>query len=697
VRRGRPPYPDVLTPREQEVLALIREGLTNEQIGGRLGISEHGAKYHVAEILSKLGVSNRLEAARWSQPQRVAPGLVVLLTRHAALGALVAAGLGLVVLALGVVLMDRRGANDPVVVDRSQPEASPTPVAYEIASQPVCPLALEFRNNRPEDFGGEVYVLHPDGRSINVTNSTPSSEHEASFSPDCSRVVFTSNRFGPFVIFTVKPDGTDLRQVSFPPGGCCGDQDPEWSPDGQYISFVSGDRTGVETVFVMRPDGSDLREIGEGVLPQWTTDGRLEYTGRSAFAEPPLYLVNSDGTGRIVVRPGEQPPEEHLEEVTSPNGKLIAYLSPQENTVDLFVSRLDGSDVRNLSNTPRAEEMYPQWSPDSKRLVLSSDRNGRFEVFVVNADGTDLRQLTTVREGCCGDQYASWSPDGKLIVFGSSDREGIPKIYVVRPDGTGLRGIAVGNLPRWTTDGRIAFQGLFSFGQPARYVINSDGTGETLIDPGTPPPDNRIDETFSPDGTRIAFMSIREGDAEIFVSRPDGSSVVNVSNAHPASDHDPQWSPDGRRVLFVSNRHGRFELFVVNPDGTGLAQLTTAQPGCCGDQYARWSPDGRYIAFSSSHSFGGDLVIIDADGTNRRTLVPEGAVPAWSPDGSRVALLYRGGVFVVRLDGTNLVQIAGFSQPGFKWIDDDHIELKIDGMGPVVRADGSDLGISPSR
>ena len=68
-RRGRPPHPDVLTPRQQEVLRLVREGLTNEQIAGRLGISHDGAKFHVSEILSRLGVTTRTEAARWEREQ----------------------------------------------------------------------------------------------------------------------------------------------------------------------------------------------------------------------------------------------------------------------------------------------------------------------------------------------------------------------------------------------------------------------------------------------------------------------------------------------------------------------------------------------------------------------------------------------------------------------------------------------------
>jgi DNA-binding CsgD family transcriptional regulator len=66
-KRGRPRHPELLTPREQEVLALLREGLTNPQIAERLGIGLEGVKYHVSEILSKLHVSTREEAASWRE------------------------------------------------------------------------------------------------------------------------------------------------------------------------------------------------------------------------------------------------------------------------------------------------------------------------------------------------------------------------------------------------------------------------------------------------------------------------------------------------------------------------------------------------------------------------------------------------------------------------------------------------------
>ncbi len=71
MRRGRPPHPDVLTPREQEVIALIRAGLTNEQIAQRLGISESGARYHVSQILE----ARRVEPGRGGQVQGSNPAL----------------------------------------------------------------------------------------------------------------------------------------------------------------------------------------------------------------------------------------------------------------------------------------------------------------------------------------------------------------------------------------------------------------------------------------------------------------------------------------------------------------------------------------------------------------------------------------------------------------------------------------------
>jgi Tol biopolymer transport system component len=91
---------------------------------------------------------------------------------------------------------------------------------------------------------------------------------------------------------------------------------------------------------------------------------------------------------------------------------------------------------------------------------------------------------------------------------------------------------------------------------------------------------------------KIAFVSDRDGNSEIYVMDPDGSDVTRLTN-DPAGDLAPAWSPDGRRIAFVRNR----EIVVMNADGTGVTQLTDGR--CCSDNPA-WSPDGRSIAFDST-------------------------------------------------------------------------------------------------
>jgi DNA-binding NarL/FixJ family response regulator len=61
--RAPSPSPEVLTPREVELLELMVQGLSNKEIAQAMSLSENTIKYHVKHILQKLGVQNRTEAA----------------------------------------------------------------------------------------------------------------------------------------------------------------------------------------------------------------------------------------------------------------------------------------------------------------------------------------------------------------------------------------------------------------------------------------------------------------------------------------------------------------------------------------------------------------------------------------------------------------------------------------------------------
>ncbi len=126
--RGRPPYPDILTPREWEVLALLRDGLTNGQIAARLGITERTAKFHVSEILSKLGVDSREEAAVWNQVERRRwwtaamhwPLKLSIAAKIAAASLIAGTAAGIALLVWGVVATDAPPFDGPpdVIVER---------------------------------------------------------------------------------------------------------------------------------------------------------------------------------------------------------------------------------------------------------------------------------------------------------------------------------------------------------------------------------------------------------------------------------------------------------------------------------------------------------------------------------------------------------------------------------------------------
>jgi DNA-binding CsgD family transcriptional regulator len=154
MRRGRPPYPDLLTPREQEVLDLLQRGLTNRQIAERLGISLPGARYHVSEILSKLGVGSRQEAAAWSTAERPSRRwsfaflTVPLLRLHAATVFKAAAGIVVTGAIVGLLAFAEAVLSTNNHPEAAIPELLPTstPPSVEVTSQFPAQLLASSRD-----------------------------------------------------------------------------------------------------------------------------------------------------------------------------------------------------------------------------------------------------------------------------------------------------------------------------------------------------------------------------------------------------------------------------------------------------------------------------------------------------------------------------------------------------------------------
>jgi Tol biopolymer transport system component len=307
---------------------------------------------------------------------------------------------------------------------------------------------------------------------------------------------------------------------------------------------------------------------------------------------------------------------------------------------EIYRMNADGSGVEDLTNTPASVYRSMSLSPDGGRVVFNSTRGGCNDVWAMNTDGTGVQQLTA--NGRC--HYAPrWSRDGMRIAF-TTTREQNWAVYVMNADGGSQHKVSapveesktVGMPVGWTPAGRLVFQYLVD-GKAQTYVVNADGTGMTTLLPlGDESP------VWSPDGSRVAFLSSRDGTRGVYVMRADGSDVRRVSNLPgevwfapswgiTENDHTP-WSPDGTRLAFV-NFYEQGGLYVANADGSGVLRVTPA--GMTGGlKFNGWSRTGRRIAFTHGVDGSSDIYVVNDDGTGLVNLTPgpaEGSDALWVP------------------------------------------------------------------
>jgi Tol biopolymer transport system component len=126
--------------------------------------------------------------------------------------------------------------------------------------------------------------------------------------------------------------------------------------------------------------------------------------------------------------------------VAAPGGGRIAFLrhnSPLGTPAGgraVFVVRLDGSHLRRITPWSAEAGDHPDWSPDGRWILYRSPDRGDFldsQLYVVHPNGQGVRQVTHVRSGTRLFS-ASFSPDGRRIVFAQDDgRGGEPDIVTM--------------------------------------------------------------------------------------------------------------------------------------------------------------------------------------------------------------------------------------------------------------------------
>jgi Tol biopolymer transport system component len=238
-------------------------------------------------------------------------------------------------------------------------------------------------------------------------------------------------------LFTIRPDGTDVRQLTdFPDSDA---SKPVWSPDSTKITFFRRWGDNKQRLYRVNADGSGLRELDRvpRLAAAWFPDGKHL-----------LVLRNLRWT--IVTPTGSSPrpagiPGEGDTPCIFPDGKHVAMtasLGRQDGKEAIFIGTVGGGQGSLKRITPwqsLADKI--DCSPDGSRIVFSKPEFGpprSSNVFVINADGSGLRQLTHSTGGKVNNGANSWSPDGHKISF-ISNRDGEYGVYTMNANGTGVK------------------------------------------------------------------------------------------------------------------------------------------------------------------------------------------------------------------------------------------------------------------
>ena len=261
----------------------------------------------------------------------------------------------------------------------------------------------------------------------------------------------------------------------------------------------------------------------------------------------------------------------------SPNRRFVSFLSGVEGATALEIMRIDGTERAAMTQTG-ANRSTQRWSPGNDRIAFAQSQATTTGIYMATIAGATVALLTSV----AGDEVGDWSRNGENIAF--AVREG-------------------------------PAQGI--------YRRNPDGVNEFRV---TNNPD--YSPVWSPDSSKLAFLSERDGNPELYVMDADASNVKRLTETD-APEYDISWSPNGQLILFVSERDDNPEIYVTAKDGTRQDRLTF---NTTIDNQPVWSPTGKQIAFVSYLDGDADIFLMSSDGKNQKRVTNNDAQdtePTW--------------------------------------------------------------------
>ena len=459
-------------------------------------------------------------------------------------------------------------------------------------------------------------------------------------------------------LYTVGADGGTARRLTSHIGY---EMFPRISPDGKYIAFT-GQYDGNTEVFVMPATGGEPRrltytatlerdDLGDRMGPNnivlgWTPDSR-EILFRSR-----QYTFN-DFTGQLFTVPveGGLPKEIPLADggfaSYSPDGKKLAYnhifrefrtwKRYQGGMADnIRIFDFDTKKSETVTDDIR-QDVFPMWAPDGEKIYYLSDKdNDVMNLYVYDLGTRQSRQLTRytdydVKFPALGGDRIVYEQGGYLYRFDTRTGESkkIPveidndQVYS-RPEWKDVRaGVSSISLAPGGERLLVTARGDI-FAVPAKEGVTYNLTGSSGA--------NDRDAAWSPDGSRMAYISDKDGEFHLYVRRLAGGEEKKLTDpALKTYLFGFSWSPDSRKILWSDKRN---TLNITDTESGRTTEVERSGVGSFGS-YA-WSPDSRYIVYVRPEKGMNNLVVYSLD-DQKKHLVTDGwyntGSPAFSSDG----------------------------------------------------------------
>jgi Tol biopolymer transport system component/imidazolonepropionase-like amidohydrolase len=410
------------------------------------------------------------------------------------------------------------------------------------------------------------------------------------------------------------------------------------SPDGRTIAI---DLLGA--LWTLPADGGRAtRILGDGYdahLPAWSPDGRRLAFQAYRDSTWNIWAINADGTGLRRLTWG---PFDDREPHWSPDGTRLAFSSDRDGTYGVWLLAVETGEVRPLTTNPTANEFQPAWSPDGREVAFVSDRRER-GIYAVDVESGTERQLRVDAGATLASPAVS--PDGatvssvavagaaaRLMVGAANIAEATEDVFPFRAQWaspTELLYTADGVIKRRPAGGGparvVAFSADVQFARPAFTP-----TRRPLPPQGPQPVRGLMHPAVSPDGAQVAFAAL--GDLWVVSASGPAEAAPTRLTSDRFIETDPTWSPDGTRLAFSTDRDGTMDLWVRDIRSGSERKLASRAMS------AAWSPDGSRVAFLDPEA---QLQIVDvASGQVRlaHERLNEPGRPSWSPDGRYVVM-----------------------------------------------------------